>query len=87
MAQDSVAFFKNQDSVNQLRIQQELFLPIFHPNPIVVAILVIATGLPFAPIKPITCVEEISIQITSTTPCFLSRYGLNLAKKPFLPNF
>ena len=64
------------------------FCPIFDQNPIVVAILVIATRLPFVPIKSITFVEEISIQKTTINPYFLSRYGVNLAKKGnFYPFF
>ena len=46
------------------------FCPFFDQNPIVVAILVIATGLPFAPIKFITCVEEINIQIQARHHAF-----------------
>ena len=67
--------------------QKGPFYPIFHQNLIVVAILVIATRLPFVPIKSITCVEEISIQKTTITPYFLSRYGVNLAKKAIFSQF
>ena len=41
-----------------------------YPNPIVVAILVFPTRLPFVPIKSISCVEEISIQKTAIPPYF-----------------
>ena len=40
-----------------------------------------------AKIKPTTCVEEISIQKTAMTPYFLSRYGINLAKKAIFTPF
>ena len=64
-----------------------IFTPFFHPNPIVVAILVFATRLPFVPIKSISCVEEISIQKTAMTPYVLSRYGPKLAKNAIFTPF